>query len=217
MTITAQPVLRYLKDRLRQSYVDDALWSDADVLTLLNDAYQDACEASQCLQSFYTVPIVSGTAEYALPDDFDQLVLVVSNGAQLAPVALSESLSTTQSGYYLYGKPGTMTLGLAPTPSDDSADRVLVLYSASPTLLTDFDATFDARFPVEFADMLVHYARWRVQMTSGGAERIQNAGIDRSLYDQRVKQLRRTATTVGSNIMPGHFTHVSDRRSHRAG
>ncbi len=213
MTIVTQPVLSYLKERLRQSYVDEALWTDDDILKIFNDAYQDVCEASQCLQALYTLPITAGTAEYSLPSDFDQLVVVCANGSQMAPIALSESLlPDSVFGYYLYGKPGSMTFGVSPTPNQDSSAQVMILYSATPVLLTDFSVDFDARFPVEYSDLLVHYTRWRVQMTSGGAERIQNASLDRQIYDARIKALRRTATTVGSNIMPGHFVHVSDTR-----
>ena len=212
MSITPQPVLQYLKDRLRRSYVDEALWSDDDILTEFNDAYQDVCEQSQCLQTLFTLTLVADQAEYLLPADFDQLILVVANGSQMAPIALSESLDSVQKfGYYLYGKPGAMTIGLSPTPVD-TANLVMILYSASPTPFASLDDSFDARYPIEFSDLLVHYARWRVQMTSGGAERIQNASTDRAIYDKRLIALRRTATTVGSNIMPGHFTHVSDTR-----
>lgn len=211
--ITTKPILQYLKDRVRQSYVDEALWTDADVLSVFNDAYQDVCEQSQCLQVLLAIPVTADTAEYALPDDFDQLITIVANGSQMAPIALSESLlDNSVFGYYLYGKPGSMTFGVSPTPQQGSSDQVMILYSASPTLFVSLDDDFDERFPVEYSDLLVHYARWRVQMMSGGAERIQNASTDRAIYDKRLIALRRTATTVGSNIAPGHFVHVSDTR-----
>jgi hypothetical protein len=217
VSLTPQPILLHLKDRLRANYVDDALWSDEDILSIFNDAYQDVCEQSQCLQSFMTLSLVAHQSEYSLPSDFDQLLLVVAGGSQLQPMPLSESLlpwisDGLLSGYYLFGKPGAMTIGVIPAPIEDDTTMVQILYSASPTLFTTFGDGLDSRYPIEFADLLVHYARWRVQMMSGGAERIQNATTDRGIYDKRVIELRRTANTVGSSVAPSQMTHVSDRR-----
>jgi len=217
LTLVPQPILVHLKDRLRANYVDEALWSDDDILSIFNDAYQDVCEQSQCLQSLTNIMMVANQPEYTLPADFDQLISVVAGGAQLLPMPLSASLMNwiqdgLIQGYYLYGKPGAMRIGVIPAPIEDDASLVMILYSASPTLFTDYGDSFDARYPVEFSDLLVHYARWRVQMMSGGAERIQNATTDRGIYDKRVIELRRTATTVGSQIAPAQMVHVSDRR-----
>lgn len=217
MTLVTQPILLHLKDRLRANYVDEALWTDDDILSIFNDAYQDVCEQSQCLQNLLTLSLVAGTAEYALPADFDQLILVVGGGSQLQPMSVTESLlpwipDGFANSYYLYGKPGAMTLGVIPTPIEDGTTALMILYSATPAPFTTFGDDLDPRYPIEFSDLLVHYARWRVQMTSGGAERITNATTDRGIYDKRLIELRRTTNTVGSGVAPSQMTHVSDRR-----
>ena len=217
MTLFPQPILLHLKDRLRANYVDTALWTDDDILKIFNDAYQDVCEQSQCLQSFSTLSLAAGQGEYDLPADFDQMLLVVAGGSQLVPISVTESLlpwipDGFANSYYIYGPPGAMKLGITPTPIQDGETSVLLLYAATPTLFTDYGSDFDIRFPVEFSDTLVHYARWRVQMMSGGAERITNATTDRGIYDKRIQELRRTANTVGSSVAPSQMTHVSDRR-----
>lgn len=217
MSIAPQPILLHLKDRLRQNYVDEALWSDDDILAIFNDAYEDICDQSQCLQVFYDLPIVADQTEYSLPADFGQLLLVCAGGAQCQPISLSESMLNwipdgLQFGYYLFGPPNAMTLGLIPTPIEDASTTVKLLYSALPTSFSTFGDSLDPRFPVEFSDLFVHYARWRVQLMSGGAERIQNATTDRGIYDKRVTELRRTANTVGSTVAPSQMTHASDRR-----
>ncbi len=217
MSITPQPILLHLKDRLRQNYVDEALYSDDDILSIFNDAYEDICEQSQCLQGFYALNLVNAQTEYTLPADFGQLLLVVAGGAQLQPVSLSESLLNwipdgLEWGYYLFGPPRATTFGIIPAPIQDSQTAVQILYAAYPAPFASFGDSLDARFPVEYSDLFVHYTRWRVQMLSGGAERIQNATTDRGIYDKRVQELRRTANTVGSTIAPSQMTHVSDRR-----
>jgi hypothetical protein len=217
MSITPQPILLHLKDRLRQNYVDEALWTDDDILSIFNDAYEDVCDQSQCLQAFTSITVVAGQSEYTLPADFGQLILVVAGGAQLQPISLSESMLNwipdgLEFGYYLFGPPQSMTLGLVPAPIEDAGVVTSILYSALPTPFSSFGDSLDPRFPVEFSDLLVHYARWRVQLMSGGAERIQNAQTDRGIYDKRVTELRRTANTVGSSVAPSQMTHVSDRR-----
>ncbi len=212
-----QPILLHLKDRLRLNYVDEALWSDDDILQIFNDAYEDSCDQSQCLQAFYNVPLTMNTTEYSLPADFGQLLLVVGGGTQMLPVSLSEAFISHVSdglefGYYIFGPPQNMTFGVIPAPREDGVTNVQILYSAMPTPFASYGDALDPRFPIEFSDVFVHYARWRVQLMSGGAERIQNATTDRGIYDKRVQELRRTANTVGSTIAPSQMTHVSDRR-----
>lgn len=211
VVLTPRPILRHLKDRLRQNYVDDALYDDAEVLDLLNDAYRDACEQSRCLETLYTFTLVSGQVEYSLPADYSSTLAIYANGIELESIPLAGAFSSVAAtgnnvgGYYIYGA----NIGFWITSAMTSA--VKLLYAAYPAPLANFDSTLDPRFPEEFADILVHYVRWRVQMLSGGAERITQARWDRALYDQRIKELRRR-----NNIAAGtggfRIGHVADRR-----
>lgn len=209
--LTPRPILRHLKDRLRQNYVDDAQYDDAEVLALLNDAYRDACEQSRCLETLATFTLISGQVEYALPADYSSTLAVYANGIELESIPLAGAFSSVAAtgnnvgGYYLYAT----TIGFWITAAMTST--VKMIYAAYPAALASFDSTLDSRFPEEFADILVHYVRWRVQMLSGGAERITQARWDRQLYDLRIKELRRRNNIAAGT---GNFRigHVGDRR-----
>jgi len=211
--LTPQPILRHLLDRLRVNYVDSALYTDDDVLTMLNDAYLDACESTMILRTFTTVTLLANQKEYDLPTDFSQLICAIASGSQLDPISFQEALldfgsaPAVSSGYYTYsGK-----IGVIPTPSAATTGTLMLLYAARPTPFSSYDDGLDARFPIEFADLLLHWVRWRVQIISGGAERVAAASTDRSLYDNRLREMRRTAETV-TRIEPAQFGHVQTRR-----
>jgi len=194
--ITPQPILVYLLARLRQSYVDPALYSDADVLSFLNDAYRDACEESGILHTLVAITPVAGQVEYALPADFSSVNSIAAGGQLLEPQPLGEALAARVvngviSAYYIYDG----FIGLLPTPTDNAA-AVMMHYSAEPTPFTDYGSDLDPRFPVEYADLLIHHVRWRTQLISGGAERIQQAGLDKGIYDKRVTELRKSVANT---------------------
>lgn len=214
--IVAQAPLQHLLDRMKVNYVPPELYSDADILVMLNDAYLEACERTRCLKALATITLVDDQAEYALPTDFSQMDQVCSGGRELSAVSLSEALIGQETGsmplggggYYLYGS----TLGFIPTPTalNQSGVATMIAYSAKPAPLLSYEDAFDARFPTEFADMLLHYVVWRVQSMSGGAEALRNAQANRALSDTRTRELRRTVDLVDS-LKPRVLQHVSSR------
>lgn len=210
--LVVSPILRMIRDRLRVNYVDPSLYSDDDVLAMLNDAYREACEQGLILRQLTEVTTIDNQAEYDLPADFSQLIFVVCGGRQLDPVPLEKALidriqDGVAMGYYLYGS----KLGVIPTPNANLTSTLLVLYAALPTPLATIDDDLDPRFPVEYADLLLHWVRWRVQMQSGGAERIPSANLDRAMFDARVKELRRSVDGLQS-ASGGQLMHASERR-----
>lgn len=187
--VLTKSILEFVKDRLRANYVDDSLYDDDELLAFLNDAYRDACEQSRCLVALYDFTLADATQEYDLPADFAAAINCWAGGVELENLTLSRALTygggaAFPFAYYTYGT----KIGFAPVPS--SATAVTMLYAQLPTPLATYDDTLDERFGEEYADILVHYVRWRVQMTSGGAERIGQARYDRNTYDFRVSQLR---------------------------
>lgn len=214
MSLTPSDILVSLKARLAVNYVDDALFTDDDTLQLLSDAYIDACEESLCLRTLYTLTPVAGQAAYALPN-VSQVLAVVSGGQRLEPLGLDSSfqdfaVNGTEVGFYVLNG----TVGLIPTPTE-ATGPTLVLYAESPSAFSTYGDALDPRFPVEYADLLVHFVRWRVQMLAGGAERLGAAQGDRALYDARVKELRRSCEAITTE-MTHQLLHAQDDRSWRA-
>lgn len=209
--LTVQPILKHLRDRLRANYVDSSLYTDDDVLIMINDGYLDACEQTMILQTLTTLTLTPNVSEYDLPADFSQAVCVVSGGLQLDPIGYQDALqsfttTSVQTSYYIYAR----KIGLVPPPDEASSGELLLLYAAEPVALATWDDSLDARFPVEFSDLLLHWVRWRVQMISGGAERIPAAQTDRAIYDGRIRDMRRVTEAV-SHTSPARFGHISQR------
>lgn len=195
-----------LRDRLRVNYVSDTLYDDGDVLEMLNDAYLYACVESQCLRNLVEIPLLVGQQEYDLPVEYSQTIAVVSAGHQLQPVPMAEALLTQSTGYYTY----STRIGVMPSPA--TAGSLWLLYAARPAPLLTLTDPLDQRFPVEYADVLYHWVKWRTQLMSGGAERIQSATLDRSIYDTRVGELRQSGDTI-EMLAPSMLGHVGARRN----
>jgi hypothetical protein len=185
--ITPQPILMHLRDRLRANYVDSSLYDDGDLLSLLSDAYIEACERAAVLEQLATITVTPLTAtEYALPADHSQTQLVYLDGVALDQASLQASIGPiTADAYYEYAT----TIGFTLVNTTD-ARTARLLYCARPAAFATWADDLDPRFPIEFADMLVHHVRWRVQMLSGGAERIGQALGDRDVFQTRVGELR---------------------------
>jgi hypothetical protein len=198
--------LNYVLSRLRQNYVPVELVNDEDVLVLINDAYQEACERSLCLRAYQEIPLTDDTASYALPADFSQMLWVFANGSELQPQPFHQMTNQPPHGYTILGGEITINPVVDPVPG-----LAAIVYAATPTRFTTYDSDFDERFPIEFSDLLVHHVRWRINMMSGGAEKIQLAEIDKALFDQRVTMLRRT-TDVVERVGPPVVSTVADRR-----
>jgi hypothetical protein len=211
--ITVQPILRHLLDRMKANYVPPELYTDADILVMLNDGYLEACERTGCLRALTTITLVSSQQEYPLPADFSQMDFVASGGRELFAVSISEALINRQTSaspiagaYYLYSG----AIGFIPTPSQDtSGASTMIAYCAKPSPLLTYDDGLDARYPIEFADILLHYVVWRVESMSGGAESLRNAQTNRGLCDNRLKDLQRTIERVES-LQPRRLSHVAD-------
>lgn len=213
--LITKTLLRHLRDRLRANYVDEGLYDDNDLLALLSDAYRDACEQSRCLQALHDFTLTGGTAEYDVPADFSQAIQCWSGGILLEPSTLARAFmfgatSSVPFAYYQYGT----KIGLSPTPA--GGETVTMLYAQRPSVFNTYDDELDRRFPEEYSDLLVHYVRWRVQMLSGGAERIAQARFDRNTYDFRVDQLRRYSQMIDGTTQPS-FGSVAERDARARG
>jgi hypothetical protein len=204
--VNPSTTLNYVLSRLRQNYVPVELVNDEDVLVLINDAYQEACERSLCLRAYHEIPLLDDQASYPLPVDFSQMLWVFANGSELQPQPFHQMTNQPAHGYTILGHEITINPVVDPTPG-----LAAIVYAATPTRFTTYDSDLDERFPIEFSDVLVHHVRWRINMMAGGAEKIQLAEIDKGLFDQRVTMLRRT-TDVVERVGPPVVSTVADRR-----
>lgn len=116
------------------------VWSDSEIDNAVNNAFADVQAAGNfdwpANQKATTVPVVAGTAEYALPTGFVSVKAL--RGVSLRPmpvtyaqVVLAGPASGTPWGFYLYGD----KLGLYPTPV--AGDTLSMAYAAAHPKLTD--------------------------------------------------------------------------------
>lgn len=124
-------------------------FSDAQLLGFLNDGQREAVAFSWVLKSSYTLTLVSGTTEYALPSDFVATWRVLYRDKKLDQTSLPELDANTvgwrnvagiPQKYYIY-LGATTNIGFYPAPSTGSAGTVVVYYYQQPADLTTTSET----------------------------------------------------------------------------
>lgn len=120
--------------------------TDTDITGFLNEGYMNLAEAYG-LATTATISVVADTAAYALPLDFEK-VLVVKEGSSLLDVTAEGS---TDTGYYISD---TGEVVFTPTPTE--AATVTLSYTYRPASLS---ATTDTpALPKEYHAYIAHYA-----------------------------------------------------------
>jgi hypothetical protein len=111
-------------------------------------------------ETTYTVPVVAGTADYALPSDFIRALGAyrTADDVRLYEQTTDEAdQSDTATGLpYAFSVYGT-TLTLYPTPNASTA--IILRYLKEPSTLGDGEAVNHSGIPESYLDMLVSYAR----------------------------------------------------------
>jgi len=124
-------------------------FSDAQLLGFLNDGQREAVAFSWVLKSSYTLTLVAGTTEYALPSDFSSTWRVLYRNKKLEQTSLPEldantvgwrNISGTPQSYYLYLGAST-NIGFYPAPTSASTGTVVVYYFQQPADLTSTSQT----------------------------------------------------------------------------
>ncbi len=190
--IVAQPVLAYLRDRLRESLVPKELVNDVDLLRMLSEAYRDACERTRCLQAFTTITF-TGAASYPVPDAWFETTGVYTRGSTLPEVPHRLPTLDWPSGDPVQRVHTGRTISFAPLPTAGSA---ILHYAESPVNFTNIADPLDPRYPQEYAYLLVHHVRWKMQTLAGGAKHIQASAFERNIYDAGIAAMRKTVGVV---------------------
>jgi hypothetical protein len=189
--ITSQPVLAYLRDRLRESLVPRELVGDVDLLTMLSEAYRDACERTRCLPTFTTLTL-DGSDSYALPASWYETTGVYTSGFTI-PEAPHNSAIIQTTGMPLWRTHTGREISFQPSPTTGTA---IISYVETPPAFANISDPLDPRYPQEYAYLLVHHVRWKVQTLAGGAQHIAAAKYDHDLYDTGIAQMRRAVRNV---------------------
>jgi hypothetical protein len=138
-------------DRVRVNVKDQSSvtsrqqFSDATLINFANDGQREANILAWLLQDKITLTLVSGTQEYALPNDFISTNRVLHNNVKLAQTSLDQldtetvgwlaSTGATPQKYYLYKTTSTL-IGLVPKPSSPTVTSLIVYYIKQPIEIT---------------------------------------------------------------------------------
>ncbi len=127
------------------------LISSRDAYQWMNEAYStvnselNIVNESFNLPSLYPITVSSGTAEYALPNNFSRIVSVWSEGDDLYlskidanKLDLNDELASNTTGYYIRQESGTYYLGLSPSPT--GSDTLGIRYKKKSEVL---DSPYD--------------------------------------------------------------------------
>lgn len=116
-------------------------FTDATLITFLNDGQREANVLSWLLQTQTTLTLVAGTREYTLPANFLATDRVIHNNIKLEQTSLSQldanntgwlnSTGATPQKYYLY-RTTTTVMGFHPKPSSPTVTSVTVYYLQQP-------------------------------------------------------------------------------------
>jgi len=199
-------------------------WTDAEITDWLNEAVKVMTSSTQQLQAFYQFTTVSGTQEYALPSDLDELFNVVHFRSTLTPLSLT-SPQAAQMGnqnpsipgrFYLrsvaaqtagQGTDGNITLGsiadppvyskilgLSPVPNQ-TGDTVTVFYFSEHFTMTELTDT--SPIPVAFHRGPVSYA-----IAMGKQKEEAYGEMDRALqmFGQFTEKLQKKIINSGQEV-----------------
>jgi hypothetical protein len=145
--LTAAEIITQARVLLNDSSADTARqrFSDAQLLSFINDGQREANILSGwVLKSSYTVALVVGTTEYALPSDYlttwrvtlDGKKLYQTNFNQLDADSIGWNLARGKpSKYYTYFK-NTPVIGFQPAPTTASTGTAVIYYNQQPTEIT---------------------------------------------------------------------------------
>lgn len=160
----------YLKD---QSTVNTRQqFSDATMLSFLNDGQREANSIGWLLQSTTTISLTAGTTLYSLPSDFMATQFVLYKNMALPQTSLNQlnadnpgwfsAAAGTPIKYYVYaGNPSR--IGFYPAPTTAAASTVTVFYVQQPTELTTTSQTPFNSWPIltPYHSGLVYYLVYR--------------------------------------------------------
>lgn len=145
-----------------------ARFTDAQILSFLNEGQRDAIGATLCIRKAYTFTTSSGSAYYALPSDFMQIDRVLSDNEKLeekSPVKLDtastewETVTGSPINYFINFSSRTK-IGIYPYPvTGSSTESVKVEYYAQAEEMVSGSTPFNgiAEF-TPFQQMLSFYA-----------------------------------------------------------
>lgn len=168
--LVPRPPLEFLRYRLRLVVVEAAFMPDQDLLELISDGYQRACERGRLLPRVTTIPY-AGVAELAVPADFYAVLYAADEDGMLERID-ETAAARGERGWIMRG-------GVLVQPQLHDSGALTLLYAATPSRFLTWTDVPVPEFPPEAYYLLAHYVRWRVYEMSRGA-----AGISWSLWER---------------------------------
>lgn len=136
---------------------DNARWTTAILLDRINHIIRDIVLRTKCLRDVGQSSIVSGTAEYALPTGYLDMIAVTLNGIDLQYRDKNElnllsnsdwtTLNGTPKSYYVDIDPDNSKIGMFPNPQagDVGTNNLKMYYVRAPV---DLSAATDIPFNI---------------------------------------------------------------------
>lgn len=195
--------LDFLRERLRLVAVEEALVSDRDLLDLLSDGYQRACERAAALRALATIPVTG--REVSVPGDFFSPIRIADEQGILDGLDHHLAAITDERGYVLRARTILLT---RPT----IGSTLQLAYVRTPPRFAAWLDVPELPFGAEHSYLLAHYARWRVWEMSRGAAGIGWAQWERSRFERGVEKLR--AQVAGADAAePQRITSIREMRA----
>lgn len=207
--------------------ITPALWVDAELNILINNAVRDIARRAEVIQSFNTsISAVAGTAKYNLPADVirvHRVEFVPTGQTQTYNLQAStyvemdqnwgvnQSWSGAYPGYYvIFGTPGFTTgstklqMQVWPVPSQTGTFN-LYYYRVPTTLAADSDI---AEIPEGWQDAVVLYAEGEAKRKNRDGSWVEC----KRMYEEKLAEMldvtrkyhdQGGSITVGNSVLPG--------------
>ena len=193
-------------------------FTDARILTLLNEAQRQIVNQTWLLSGTTTFGLVSGTAEYPMPDDFLAPLRVTISNKALEETTYQgldadrtdwTTRSSTPTAYYITGYSNSLLptqMGFVAKPSTNSVNSVTVFYAKrAADLVSDTDVPFGGKkIFLSYHDLLTDCAAGMGWLIQGRADL---AGGYFTICGSRSEQLKRN-----NGMMPNYNPSLRGER-----
>lgn len=215
--LTLSQIRTEIRIRIRDSNTSRQRYSDTQLLNMINQTQRDVINYTWLITKSGNISLVSGTTNYATPNDLIGIIRITLDGLNLPEKTLEGLDSDANGGNWLlnHGKPSNYYqdpslpdyVSMYPWPATSlDIGTIHVNYSATATdLVSDSDVPFNAiENLLNYNDLLIYEPCYKVFLIEGENEK---ATEYRTYYENR---LQNALTQAGSK--PNYNPNFSGQR-----
>lgn len=191
------------RTKLRDGFSTDDGQADIDILSFLNDGINELLMTGYHKCRF-SLPVVSGTAEYAFDAGIAEVLIATYQGVELEKTRLTTLYRNQNLPLTASGKPTKWyndipdTIGLYPTPdTTDTGENSLEIIAESLATTLALPTDVPDRLPAVFHPRLMYGPAYQILLALGGSDPSTMAKIEN--YQQKWGKLTLDVEAMANN------------------